>query len=294
MPITYLKGTDDIYFVAFSVLCFLLLRECAMRFLFVPLGRWAGVSERTNLLRFGEQGYDVLFHAPGWLCGFWIMQKSEYRNLNLAGLWKDYPHFRLGWEIKAYYLIQSGFWIAQIITLNIEKRRKDYLQVNTVFYPSHTDISFRCIRQMFTHHLITCSLLGLSYHQNWTRIGNVILMLMDPADIMLAAAKMLKYVHLETACNVQFGVFMLTWVGTRHVLYPMVLWSVIHDPQKYIDYTWRPEKELFFTHNVQRIFTVLLGMLQILLVLWFLMIAKVAAGVLMGKGAEDTRSDDEG
>ena len=111
---------------------------------------------------------------------------------------------------------------------------------------------------------------------------------------MLAMAKMLKYLHLEMACNVQFGIFMLVWTVTRHILYNQVLWSVMVDPQKYIGYAWRPDKELFFTHNVQRLFTFLLGMLQILLILWFLMIVKVAVGVLMGKDAEDSRSDDEG
>lgn len=128
-PTTYLKGVDDIYFIAFWVLSFTLFRECVMRFLFVPLGRWLGVSSSKNLLRFGEAGYDIICHPLKWWFGFWIMQNSEYRYLRLEGLWQGYPHFRLGWEIKTHYLIQTAFWLQQIITLNVEKRRKDYYQV---------------------------------------------------------------------------------------------------------------------------------------------------------------------
>jgi len=133
----------------------------------------------------------------------------------------------------------------------------------------------------------------LSYLFNWTRVGNVILVLMDPCDILLSGAKMLKYFHFERTCDSMFVAFMGTWVVTRLVLYPRVLLSVIFDANKYIAYKWKPSKEHYLTPNVHKIFIALLSMLQILLLLWFVMIVKVALAVVTGKGAEDSRSDDE-
>jgi len=59
-----------------------------------------------------------------------------------------------------------AFWVQTMIALNIEKRRKDYWQ-------------------MFFHHVITVLLCTLSYATNWTRVGNLILSLMDFCDIIL-------------------------------------------------------------------------------------------------------------
>lgn len=39
--------------------------------------------------------------------------------------------------------------------------------------------------QMFTHHIITNSLLFASYTYHFTRVGNLILVLMDVVDIFL-------------------------------------------------------------------------------------------------------------
>ncbi len=68
--------------------------------------------------------------------------------------------------MKRYYLIQFAFWAQQIVVVNIEERRKDY-------------------HQMLTHHLITCFLIFASYAHHLTRVGNVILCLMDIVDVIL-------------------------------------------------------------------------------------------------------------
>lgn len=67
---------------------------------------------------------------------------------------------------KWYYLVQFAFWLQQILVVNIEKRRKDYLQ-------------------MSTHHVITCALIFTSYGYHQTKVGNLILCLLDVVDIVL-------------------------------------------------------------------------------------------------------------
>lgn len=109
----------------------MLVREVVMRFVFIPLGRYGGIKSKKDLLRFGEQGYNLFYYSIAWSCGVWIMQHSEYRNITLEALWKGYPHYKLTWQLKAYYLMQGAFWVSQIMVINIEKRRKDYYQVRT-------------------------------------------------------------------------------------------------------------------------------------------------------------------
>lgn len=69
--------------------------------------------------------------------------------------------------MKWYYLVQFAFWIQQVIVVNLERHRKDY-------------------SQMLFHHVLTCTLLFTSYSFYMTRVGNVILCLMDVADIVLS------------------------------------------------------------------------------------------------------------
>jgi acyl-CoA-dependent ceramide synthase len=116
---------------------------------------------------------------------------------------------------------------------------------------------------------------------------------MDVSDIFLGIAKMQKYLGYENLCNVTFGCFMLSWIVTRHILYPKVLSSVIWRSEELLYFDWNPEQEYFWSKNTKLCFVVLLSALQILLILWFFMIVKIAVGVLRGAAAEDSRSDDE-
>lgn len=81
-------------------------------------------------------------------------------------MWTDWPNRQMDGLAKWYYLVQFAFWLQQIIVVNIEERRKDY-------------------HQMFTHHVITCALVFGSYGYHQTKVGNVILCLMDVVDIVL-------------------------------------------------------------------------------------------------------------
>lgn len=81
-------------------------------------------------------------------------------------LWHNYPHTPLSPLTKFYYLVQLGFWFHQLFVFNLEARRKDYYQ-------------------MLTHHFVTIALVMGSYWANYTRVGTVILVLMDFCDIWL-------------------------------------------------------------------------------------------------------------
>lgn len=81
-------------------------------------------------------------------------------------LWRDYPHIPLPGPVKFYYLSQTAFYTHQILILNAEARRKDHFQ-------------------MMAHHVITVILMTMSYFSNFTRVGCLIMVLMDWCDIFL-------------------------------------------------------------------------------------------------------------
>lgn len=219
---------------------------------------------------------------------------------SLRALWQNWPTRSMSGLSKWYYLVQFAFWLQQIVVVNIEERRKDYAQ-------------------MFTHHIITCALIFTSYGYHQTKVGNVILVLMDVSDLFLPLAKVLKYLNWRKSCDVAFGVFMVTWFAARHVLYMCVCWSIYkHIPEEIqygcyrggdldlkgpfpvpndFDHLTQPFRDpvglVCWNDSIKWVFLGMLLALQCVLLVWFAMIVKVAWKVLSGEGADDTRSDDE-
>ena len=270
-----------------------------MDYLLLPIAATCGIRKKKAKVRFAEQAWILVYAGMFWSTGMYIMYNSEYF-FNLRALWRDWPTRELDGLMKWYYLVQFAFWLQQIVVVNIEERRKDFWQ-------------------MFSHHIVTCILIFCSYGYHQTKVGNVILCLMDLVDILLPAAKLLKYMHFQLATDIMFGVFMVAWFITRHVLYMCVLWSIYaHIPQE-VQYgcykgsnqnlqgpypvpndwehlTWPfrdPVGLVCWNGNIGRGFLGLLLALQVILCMWFIMIMRVAYKVVTGQGADDSRSDDE-
>lgn len=138
-------------------------------------------------------------------------------------------------------------------------------------------------------------------------------------DKNIQLAKMLKYLQFRLLCDIVFGMFMIVWFVTRHVFYFMVLWSLhTENPEEIKDGCyWGPTNDLQgpidppdkFGHliqpflnpvglvcwnpNIRWSFMITLLGLQVILLLWFVMIIRVAVKVVQGGEAEDSRSDDE-
>ena len=98
---------------------------------------------------------------------------------NPVAVWENYPHIPLAGPLKFYYLTQSAFYLHQILILNAEARRKDHWQ-------------------MMTHHVITVVLMLGSYFYNYTRIGCLIMMLMDLCDIYLPVSLLMSLVSYSS------------------------------------------------------------------------------------------------
>ncbi|OLL25802.1 Sphingosine N-acyltransferase lag1 isoform B [Neolecta irregularis DAH-3] len=254
----YLKGLDDAKFIFTCILGFTFSRAVVMEFFLIRFARWWGIGlELFVFYRF----LTMLYSAPYWM--------------NVEALWSAKPPTpEIPAFAKLYYLMQTGFWLQQILVLNMEERRKDHVP-------------------MFGHHLLTCSLIILSYAYNFTEIGHVVFCTMDFADIFLALAKCLKYMNLPKLCDVCFGLFTASWVLTRHIIFGRIIYSAIFHAARHLPYQWAPDKGIYFTSQVHIGFICLLVGLQTIICYWFFLIIKIIIKVLRGGEVDDDRSEDE-
>lgn len=138
-----------------------------------------------KVIRFAEQGWNVIYYILQWSYGLvssplaWFKTSvisrtpAQYVYCNTPAsptktdnLWIGYPHFPLAGPVKLYYLTQTAFYMHSVLVLHAEEHRADHVQ-------------------MMTHHVITIALIVTSYFYNFTRVGCMIMVLMDWCDIWL-------------------------------------------------------------------------------------------------------------
>ncbi|KAI0663260.1 longevity assurance proteins LAG1/LAC1 [Cubamyces menziesii] len=226
-----------------------------------------------SVIRFAEQGWSVVYYIAQWCFGLYVHCNLPTDVLNPINVWTNYPHIPLAGPVKFYYLLQTAFYMHQVLILNAEARRKDHWQ-------------------MMTHHVITIVLMVGSYFYNYTRIGCLIMILMDWCDIFLPLAKMFRYLGMSTVCDATFVVFLLSWFVTRHVLFLLAI-KATWEAWYVVPRIWDPSRGHFMTKEIYIGFFTMLVVLQVIQLVWFWMICRVAYRVVSGQGAEDERSDDE-
>ena len=105
-----------------------------------------------------------------------------------VGIWSGYPndHYPLPGPVKFYYLNETAFYIHGIFILSAEARRKDHIQ-------------------MMTHHFVAIALMFLSYSWNFTRVGCLIMVLMDLCDVLLPV----RFRCMYALCSLWFCFFLM-------------------------------------------------------------------------------------
>ncbi|KAJ7937102.1 TLC domain-containing protein [Mycena leptocephala] len=229
-----------------------------------------------SVLRFAEQGWSAVYYPLQWCFGLYVNYYLPTSIFEPTELWRNYPHIPLAAPVKFYYLTQSAFYTHQILILNAEARRKDHYQ-------------------MLAHHFISVFLMGASYYFNFTRVGCLIMVLMDFCDIFLPIAKMCRYINAgQLVCDSLFGLFLVSWFVTRHVLFIIVIVSTYTDLPRLVPFEWSPHLGKFLSREYWIIFCACLTALQIIQIVWFGTICHIAWRVLTtGEAASDDRSDEE-
>lgn len=116
------------------------------------------------------------------------------------------------------------------------------------------------------------------------RVGSLVMLLHDATDILMEAAKLLKYSRKEDLSVGMFAMFVVAWLLLRLTAYPlMVIRSTLFELPVVLG--GRPP--MFYMFN---------GLLLLLFVLhcyWFTLILKIVWLALTTGAANDVREDDD-
>ncbi|CAH2986443.1 unnamed protein product [Chilo suppressalis] len=215
----------------------------------------------SNLVKFCENLWLFTFYMFNFSYGLFVLWDKDCL-WDIDQCYIGYPHQGVTPDIWWYYMISSAFYWSATMSHFWDVRRKDFWQ-------------------MFVHHIATILLLALSWICNLHRIGSLVLLVHDFADIFLVAAKAAKYANYQRLCDVIFAIFTIVWIATRLGIYPFYLiWSSsIRAPM------------LLPMFPAYYIFNTMLCFLLALHVLWTWLILQVAYNAISaGKMEGDIRS----
>ena len=232
-------------------------------------------SSRAKVQKFAQSSLEMLFYGAFTVFGSLVVPNQEWFWPS-KHWWIDFNTGKTLFmtdALKAYYLLYAARYSQGMVSVFIEHKRKDFWE-------------------MLVHHFVTVSLIGISYVYGWNRVGAVVMILLDPADVPLHIAKQFKYVGdarggstqkiMQSGADLFFVIFMLLFAVMRLGIYPYVVWSAHVEGREYFSYgfgTWTC--------------IALLYILLLLQIHWFVLILKVAIKVITSGAAEDVRSDED-
>ncbi|XP_034941966.1 ceramide synthase 6 [Chelonus insularis] len=216
----------------------------------------------STLTKFCENSWRCLYYVLIFIYGLVILWDKPWL-WDIKHCYYGYPYHAVTDDIWWYYMISMAFYWSLSISQFFDVKRKDFWQ-------------------MFIHHKATIILMCFSWVGNLTRIGSLVLVVHDCADIFLEAAKMAKYASYQKTCDAIFGIFTVLWLITRMGIYP--LW-IIHS-------TSIAAPKIVPMFPAYYIFNSLLILLFILHVIWTRLILKIAYNAFYaGQMEGDIRSD---
>ncbi|KAE9607276.1 putative ceramide synthase component Lag1/Lac1 [Lupinus albus] len=266
--------------IYFALACFL-LRFLLDRFVFRRLairmltrGKTASRITKEMQVKIGkcsESMWKLTYYATVELFILKIIYPEPWFS-NTKLYFEDWPNHELKSPLKIYYMCECGFYIYSIAAiLTWETRRKDF-------------------GVMFSHHVITVFLIGISYLTSFFRIGSIILALHDASDVFLEAAKVFKYSGREFGASMCFGFFAVSWLILRLIFFPFwVIRATSTDLLKCLNLSETFPMFLYYTFNT------LLIMLLIFHIYWWMLICAMINRQLKNRGkvGEDIRSDSD-
>ncbi|EFX03456.1 longevity-assurance protein 1 [Grosmannia clavigera kw1407] len=276
-PAQYGKGLWDVAFVGFYVVLLTVTSRFCIQELLHPLARVLGIRARAKRVRFAEQMYTALYILVMGPWGLFVMRHTPVWYFDAHDMFAAYPHRTLDASLKAYYLVQAAFWLQQVVVmvLGLEQRRKDF-------------------KEFVAHHVVTVSLIALSYRFHFTHIGIAVYITHDISDFFLAVSKSLNYLQFKYQ-GPPFAICIAAWIYLRHYINLGILYSL--RPQGEFstvgpyELKWDAQQYKSPLSNV--ITFTLLAMLQSLNLFWLYCLMRSAYRLIFKGIAKDDRSEDE-
>lgn len=167
----YGKGIWDFAFVGFYTVVLSFTREFIMQELLRPLARFVGLKTRGKQARFMEQAYTAVYFGILGPVGLYVMSRTPVWYFNTVGMYEGFPHKTHEAYVKFYYLFEGAYWAQQaiVLLLGLEAPRKDF-------------------KELVLHHVVSLSLIGLSYRFHFTYMGLAVYITHDISDFFLAVS----------------------------------------------------------------------------------------------------------
>ncbi|KAF1939272.1 sphingosine N-acyltransferase lac1 [Clathrospora elynae] len=275
-PTHYGKGARDFAFVAFYIVVLSFTREFCMQRLIRPMALKCGIRNRDKQARFMEQSYTAMYFAVYGPFGVWIMSRTPVWYFNTTGMYEGFPHRTNEAVVKAYYLLQASYWAQQaiVLLLMLEKPRKDF-------------------KELVAHHIITLTLIWLSYRFHFTYIGIAIYVTHDVSDFFLATSKVLNYVTDARITGPYFFMFMCVWGYLRHWINLRIIYSLLTTFKTVGPFELNWETQQYKCWISQYITLALLSSLQAVNLFWWFHICRIAWKFVVYRDADDDRSEYE-
>ncbi|CAF0790641.1 unnamed protein product [Adineta steineri] len=270
---------NQVYYIIYIAIAITFLRYFFEKFVCKPLVNWLDLTP-LNKHKFPESAWKCLFYTCTWVFNVYLLH-YRYNYFHQPYLiWDDWaPGMNVPFDIEVMYFVQCGFYLHSIYgTLYMDYKRKD-------FYA------------MLLHHVLTMTLIFVSYATRYHKVGLLVLFVHDITDIWLELAKALHYLSLrkggrecprwETAATGCFVMFLLSWFLFRLYWYPI---KVLYSTGVVTAY-----RAYGRGCGLYGFFNSLLWILLGLNIYWLYFILQLLYRVLSGtaNGLEDTREDEE-
>lgn len=216
----------------------------------------------STLTKFCENSWRCSYYTYSFFYGLIILWNKPWL-WDINQCYRNYPYHSVSNDVWWYYMISMAFYWSLSISQFFDVKRKDFWQ-------------------MFIHHIVTIVLLSFSWVTNLTRIGSLVLLVHDSADIFLEVAKMAKYANYQKFCDFVFVIFTILWIVTRVGIFPFwIIYSTLIEAPKLV-----PMFPAYYVFNT------LLCLLLILHSIWTYVIIKIAYNAFYaGQMEGDIRSN---
>jgi hypothetical protein len=242
------------------------------------------LKRAKRLRKFVGSSLELVIYTGFFLAGLRLLAKQTW--IWPSKLWWDEtPSNALSVDLAFFYLAYASRYMAQFVFVLFDPRKSDFLE-------------------MQTHHVVTVTLVCLSYAYGMVRIGLIIMVVFDCADIFLHSAKLCKY--CEEACDesqarartifasladVLFGLFALTFFLTRICVFSYLVYSVTVESFTFMSVEKDFYKGLFSVSKATHVCVVLVWALCVLQWFWFNLLVKLIIKTVQGDELKDNRSD---
>jgi len=183
---------------------------------------------------------------------------------DIMNCWYNFPEHSLDIDVWWYYMLSLGFYWSMTFTHFLDVKRSDFWE-------------------MLLHHLLTIALIVFSWTCQLTRVGTLVLIVHDAADIPLHITKLCMYSARKNIVDMAFIIFTLIWIITRIGIFPLwIIRSTAYDAPLVLEST-------LTMYPIYYIFNWLLIGLECLHIFWTYLIIMI---VVKSMRKEDGKLDD--